>query len=89
MRGLFVLLTALLLLPVTTAISDLTIYSEAKYTSQESAPILVEFFHGSNDDDIVEDFEQMDSIARLHYFIGELVLMTKEAAFPMMMLIQG
>jgi len=73
MRGLFVLLTAVLMLPVTTAISDLTIYSEAKYTSQESAPILVEFFHGSNDDDIVEDFEQMDSdseITLLHWRTG-------------------
>ena len=70
-------LHALLLLPVTTAISDLTIYSEAKYASQESAPILVGFFHGSNDDDIVEDFEQMDSgseITLLHWRTG---VMTK------------
>ena len=34
---------------IATAISDLSIYSEGKYSSQNDAPILVEWFHGEGD----------------------------------------
>ena len=37
----FAILVALLLSPLAAAISDLSIYSEAKYSSQSDAPILV------------------------------------------------
>ena len=63
----------IMMLPLTSAISNLTVYSEAKYQNQESAPILVEFFHGPEDDSIVEEFEELESnneITLLHWRTG-------------------
>ena len=42
----FAILVALLLSPLAAAISDLSIYSEAKYSCLIEAPFLVEWFHG-------------------------------------------
>ena len=56
----FAILVFLLLTPLASAISDLSIYSEAKYTSQDEAPILVEWFHGADDEDKVRELAQMD-----------------------------
>ena len=63
----------IMMLPLTSAISNLTVYSEAKYQNQESAPILVEFFHGPEDDSIVEEFEELElnnEITLLHWRTG-------------------
>lgn len=72
MRG-FAILVALLLTPLAAAVSDLSIYSEAKYTSQSEAPILVEWFHGADDEKAVEELAQMDrdgEITLLHWRTG-------------------
>ena len=69
----FAILVALLLTPLAAAISDLSIYSEAKYSSQDEAPVLVEWFHGADDDEKVEELAQMDrdgEITLLHWRTG-------------------
>ena len=69
----FVLVIVILLLPIGSAISDLTIYSEASYDSKEMAPVLVEWFHGSNDDEDLENLVKMDrsgDITLLHWRTG-------------------
>ena len=69
----FALVIAILLLPIGGAISDLTIYSEASYDSKEMAPVLVEWFHGSNDDEDLENLVKMDrsgDITLLHWRTG-------------------
>ena len=69
----FAFLVVLLMLPLATAISDLSVYSEAKYSSQNDAPILVEWFHGEGDEDQVEDLRKMDrdgEITLLHWRTG-------------------
>ena len=63
----------LLLIPLATAISDLTIYSEKHYDSQDEAPILVEWFHGLGDESRVEqleDLEENGEITLLHWRTG-------------------
>ena len=63
----------LLMLPLASAISDLSIYSEAKFSSQDEAPILVEWFHGAGDESQVEDLRDMDrdgEITLLHWRTG-------------------
>ena len=70
---LFALFVALLMLPVAAAISDLTIYAEGYYESQDEAPILVEWFHGSGDEEKVNELSKMDSngeITLLHWRTG-------------------
>ena len=72
MRG-FAILVALLFIPISSAISDLSIYSQAQYESQDEAPILVEWFHGNNDENDVEELQQMDldgEITLLHWRTG-------------------
>ena len=69
----FAFLVVLLMLPIATAISDLSVYSEAKYSSQNDAPLLVEWFHGEGDEDQVEDLRKMDrdgEITLLHWRTG-------------------
>ena len=72
MRG-FAILVALLFIPISSAISDLSIYSQDQYESQDEAPILVEWFHGNNDENDVEELQQMDldgEITLLHWRTG-------------------
>ena len=67
------ILSILLVMPFATAITDLSLYSEAKFASQDEAPILVEWFHGSDDESQVEQLEQMDrdgEITLLHWRTG-------------------
>jgi len=69
----FAILVALLLTPLAAAVSDLSVYSEAKYSSQSEAPILVEWFHGNDDESKVEGLAQMDrdgEITLLHWRTG-------------------
>jgi hypothetical protein len=69
----FAILVALLLTPLAAAVSDLSVYSEAKYSSQSDAPILVEWFHGTDDESKVEELAQMDrdgKITLLHWRTG-------------------
>ena len=69
----FAIIVALLLTPLAAAVSDLSVYSEAKYSSQSEAPILVEWFHGSDDESRVEELAQMDrdgEITLLHWRTG-------------------
>ena len=69
----FALSVVLLMLPLASAISDLSIYSEAKFSSQDEAPILVEWFHGAGDESQVEDLRDMDrdgEITLLHWRTG-------------------
>ena len=73
MRVIATLIVGIMLLPTIVAISDLTIYSEAKYSSQDTAPVLVEFFHGPDDDEIVDDLNEMEDrgdITLLHWRTG-------------------
>lgn len=72
MRG-FAIFVALLLLPLVTALSDLTIYAESHYENQKDAPVLVEWFHGSDDDETVRELTKMDregEITLLHWRTG-------------------
>ena len=69
----FAILVALLLTPLAAAVSDLSVYSEAKYSSQSEAPILVEWFHGADDESKVEELAKMDrdgEITLLHWRTG-------------------
>ena len=69
----FAIIVALLLTPLAAAVSDLSVYSEAKYSSQSEAPILVEWFHGTDDESKVEELAQMDrdgEITLLHWRTG-------------------
>ena len=69
----FALFVLSLMLPITSAISDLTIYSEAKFSSQEDAPILVEWFHGAGDESQVDSLKKMDrdgEITFIHWRTG-------------------
>ena len=69
----FALLVVLLMLPLASAISDLSVYSDAKFSSQDEAPILVEWFHGAGDESQVEDLKEMDrdgEITLLHWRTG-------------------
>jgi len=69
----FALIVVLLMLPLASAISDLSIYSEAKFSSQDEAPILVEWFHGADDESQVEDLRELDrggEITLLHWRTG-------------------
>ncbi|MBT3656713.1 MAG: hypothetical protein HN544_00770 [Euryarchaeota archaeon] len=70
---LFAIFVALLFLPLVTAISDLSIYSEGHYESQSDAPILVEWFHGTGDEEQLEELVKMDrdgEITLLHWRTG-------------------
>ena len=49
----FAILVVLLLTPLAAAVSDLSVYSEAEYSSQDEAPVLVEWFHGADDENKV------------------------------------
>ena len=69
----FALFVALLFLPLATAISDLSIYAEGHYESQSDAPVLVEWFHGSGDEEELERLVEMDregEITLLHWRTG-------------------
>lgn len=69
----FAILAVIMLMPLTSALSDLTVYSEAKYTSQDEAPILVEWFHGADDEDQLEELTKMDregEITLIHWRTG-------------------
>ena len=69
----FAIFVALLLAPLATALSDLTIYAEGHYESQDEAPILVEWFHGSDDEETVAELAEMDrngEITLLHWRTG-------------------
>ena len=69
----FAFIVVLLMLPLASAISDLSIYSEAEFSSQEEAPILVEWFHGAGDESQVEDLRELDrdgEITLLHWRTG-------------------
>ena len=70
----FAIFVALLLAPLATAaLSDLTIYAEGHYESQDEAPILVEWFHGSDDETKVTELAEMDrngEITLLHWRTG-------------------
>ncbi len=70
---LLLLVITILILPVTSAISDLSIYAEAKYENRSEAPILVEWFHGEGDEAQVEELARMDTnqdITLLHWRTG-------------------
>ena len=56
----FAFFIVLLMLPLASAISDLSIYSEAEFSSQDDAPILIEWFHGAGDEDQVDELKEMD-----------------------------
>jgi hypothetical protein len=69
----FAIFVALLLAPLAAAISDLTIYAEGHYESQDEAPVLVEWFHGSDDETKVAELAEMDrngEITLLHWRTG-------------------
>ena len=69
----FAFIGVLLMLPLASAISDLSIYSEAEFSSQDEAPILVEWFHGAGDESQVEDLRELDrdgEITLLHWRTG-------------------
>ena len=69
----FAILVALILIPISSAISDLSVYSQAHYESQSEGPILVEWFHGNNDEDKVKELAQMDldgEITLIHWRTG-------------------
>ena len=69
----FAFIVVLLMLPIASAISDLSIYSEARFSSQDEAPILVEWFHGAGDESQVEDLRKLDrggEITLLHWRTG-------------------
>ena len=69
----FAFIVVLLMLPLASAISDLSIYSEAEFSSQDEAPILVEWFHGADDESQVEDLRKLDrdgEITLLHWRTG-------------------
>ena len=69
----FAFIVVLLMLPLASAISDLSIYSEAEFSSQDEAPILVEWFHGVDDESQVEDLRKLDrdgEITLLHWRTG-------------------
>mgnify|MGYP001467096236 FL=1 len=69
----FAFIVVLLMLPLASAISDLSIYSEAEFSSQDEAPILVEWFHGIDDESQVEDLRKLDrdgEITLLHWRTG-------------------
>jgi len=69
----FAFLVALLMLPLASAISDLSVYSEAEFSSQGEAPILVEWFHGAGDENQVEYLRELDrdgDITLLHWRTG-------------------
>ena len=68
-----VFFTVLLILPLGSAMSDLTKYSEASYDSQSSHPALVEWFHGEGDEDDLATLTDMDrngEITLLHWRTG-------------------
>lgn len=69
----FAFIVVLLMLPLASAISDLSIYSEAEFSSQDEAPILVEWFHGAGDESQVENLRKLDrggEITLLHWRTG-------------------
>jgi hypothetical protein len=69
----FAFIVVLLMLPLASAISDLSIYSEAEFSSQDEAPILVEWFHGAGDESQVEELRELDrggEITLLHWRTG-------------------
>ena len=69
----FAFTVVLLMLPLASAISDLSIYSEAEFSSQDEAPILVEWFHGAGDESQVEELRDLDrdgEITLLHWRTG-------------------
>jgi len=69
----FAIFVALMVLPLTAALSDLTIYAEGHYENQEDAPILVEWFHGEDDEEQLENLVEMDrdgEITLLHWRNG-------------------
>ena len=69
----FAIFVALMILPLTAALSDLTIYAEGHYENQDDAPILVEWFHGEDDEDQLESLVEMDrdgEITLLHWRNG-------------------
>jgi len=69
----FAFIVVLLMLPLASAISDLSIYSEAEFSSQDEAPILVEWFHGAGDESQVKDLRELDrdgEITLLHWRTG-------------------
>ena len=61
MKWKLALLLSFLAIPSVSAFGDLTIYAEASYKSQDSAPILVEHFHGEGDDEHFTDLKKLDS----------------------------
>ena len=69
----FAILVALILIPISSAISDLSVYSQAHYESQSEGPILVEWFHGNNGGEKVKELAQMDldgEITLIHWRTG-------------------
>ena len=69
----FAFIVVLLMLPLASAISDLSIYSAAEFSSQDEAPILVEWFHGAGDESQVEELRELDrdgEITLLHWRTG-------------------
>lgn len=69
----FAFFIVLLMLPLASAISDLSVYSEAEFSSQDDAPILIEWFHGAGDEDQVDELKEMDrsgEITLLHWRTG-------------------
>ncbi len=69
----FAIFVALLMAPLATAITDLTLYAEGHFESQDEAPILVEWFHGDDDDETVDKLTEMDKngeITLLHWRTG-------------------
>lgn len=69
----FAIFVALLFLPLASALTDLTVYAEGHYKNQEEAPILVEWFHGDEDQEQLKDLVEMDrngEITLLHWRTG-------------------
>ena len=70
---LFAIFVALLFLPLATAVSDLSVYAEGHYEGQSEAPVLVEWFHGTGDEERLEELVKMDrdgEITLLHWRTG-------------------
>ncbi|HIF45278.1 MAG TPA: hypothetical protein EYQ73_00560 [Candidatus Poseidoniales archaeon] len=57
----FAIFVLLLMLPLASAIGDLNQYAYSEHKSADSAPILVEWFHGENDDQYVSILEKMEA----------------------------
>ncbi|MDP6869856.1 MAG: hypothetical protein QGI21_03700 [Candidatus Poseidoniaceae archaeon] len=55
----------LVMIPSSSAIGDLSIYAEASHKSSDSAPVLVEHFHGNGDSEHLENLQYLDRTGKI------------------------